>query len=124
MKRTKATDGSGAPCPPDEHSTRPSQRVPSDRALHAVAVMFGAAGDRDRLRLLVELVAGPRTVVALAAAVGKPRSRVSQQLRVLRIGRLVRGVRRGRFVFYELVGPHAQRMLASTLAHARHVQRR
>jgi DNA-binding transcriptional ArsR family regulator len=92
--------------------------VPSDATLRAVAAMFQAAGERERLGLLIELSRGAKTVAELATAVRREPSLVSQQLRVLRLSRLVRGTRDGRFIRYELIDVHAYEILRTTLEHA------
>lgn len=86
--------------------------LPDDAVLRSAALMFEAAGDVERLRLLVTLARRPRTVIALAKAVGRSPSLVSQQLRVLRGARLVRGERAGRFVRYSIADGHIERLLA------------
>ena len=81
--------------------------------------MFEAAGDPERLGLLLELACGAKTVNELAFAMGREPSLVSQQLRVLRLARLARGVRTGRHVRYELVDWRVQQLLELTLTHVR-----
>ena len=93
--------------------------MPSDAVLRSAALMLEAAGDQERLRLLVALANGELTVIDLAAAVGRSPSLVSQQLRVLRLARLVRGVRDGRFVRYRLADGHAETVLSAILEHVR-----
>ena len=89
----------------------------SDAVLRSAALMLEAAGDVERLRLLVALSSEERTVADLAAAVGRAPSLVSQQLRVLRLARLVQGVRDGRFVRYRLADGHAERVIEVILDH-------
>jgi len=80
--------------------------------------MLGAAGSAQRLALLVLLHERSRTVAEMAAALQREPSLVSQHLGVLRIARLVRGMRHGRFVFYELFDDHARQFIDAALAHA------
>lgn len=92
--------------------------LPSSRVLDDAARMFEAAGHTQRLALLVLLREGPRSVSALAEALGREPSLVSQHLGVLRAARLARGVREGRFVRYELFDAHAHTFIESAMAHA------
>ncbi len=69
-----------------------------------LAEIFKALSDPTRLRL-VKLLGeggGALCVNALACRLEVTQSAVSQHLRVLRQARLVRGVRRGPFVYYSL----------------------
>ena len=92
--------------------------MPSDAVFRSAALMLEAAGDVDRLRLLVALAEQERNVLDLAAAVGRPPSLVSQQLRVLRRARVVRGARAGRFVRYGLARAGFLLLFASRVAAA------
>jgi DNA-binding transcriptional ArsR family regulator len=87
--------------------------VPSDAVLRAAALTFEAAGDLQRLRLLVALTRSDQTVIELAATLSRAPSLISQQLRVLRRARLVHGKREGRFVRYR---PAALALLLLTRA--------
>lgn len=89
--------------------------MPSDAVLRSAALMLDAAGDAERLRLLVLLAERRSTVSELAAAVRRSPSLVSQQLRVLRLARLVCGVRQGRFIRYRLADHHAYRIVAAAI---------
>lgn len=81
--------------------------------------MLEAAGDAQRLRLLVVLCGGPMTVGELAALSSRTPSLVSQQLAVLRSARLVRAERRGRYMVYRLFDGHTQTFVESAVAHAK-----
>ena len=105
-------------CETDEHAHRSRRTPPSDAVLDDAARMFEAAGNTERLALLLLLREGPRSVSALAEALGREPSLVSQHLGVLRQARLARGVREGRFVRYELFDAHAHTFIESAIAHA------
>lgn len=106
-------------CIPDEHARRGRAALPTRATLEGAAQMLEAAGDAQRLRLLVLLCEGPMSVGELAAVAKRSPSLVSQQLAVLRSARLVRGDRRGRFIVYRLFDGHTQTFIESAIAHAK-----
>jgi len=81
----------------------------------AAARFFRVLGDPTRLGILELLLAGPRTVSELTAAVGAPRARVSNHLACLRWCGFAEAERRGRQVIYRA----ADSRLAGLLAAAR-----
>ena len=68
--------------------------------LHSNVCM--ALGDPKRIMILYELHTRPRNVSSLADDLGMPQPTVSRHLRVLRQRALVRGVRDGSSVVYQL----------------------
>ncbi|WP_318842602.1 metalloregulator ArsR/SmtB family transcription factor [Sphingomonas sp. NIC1] len=64
-----------------------------------LAELFRLLGEPNRLRLVAACLDGPRTVGDLTAEVGISQSLVSQHLRLLRAGRLLKQERSGRNVF-------------------------
>jgi DNA-binding transcriptional ArsR family regulator len=111
-----------ATCALSEHALRKGRGrpTPTTATLAGAAEIFQAAGDERRLRLLVILCEGPKSVVEIAAEAGHDPSLVSQQLRVLRRARLVRGEPEGRLVIYRLYDIHTQQLIENAVAHARH----
>jgi DNA-binding transcriptional ArsR family regulator len=79
---------------------------------------FGAA---SRLRLLWAMLEGERTVEELSEATGLGPSAASQQLRLLRQGRLVTVRRTGRHAFYRLHDDHVADLLTAIRNHHEHV---
>jgi DNA-binding transcriptional ArsR family regulator len=65
---------------------------------------LSALADPTRRAIVQRLALGPATATQLAGLAPMSRPAVSQHLRVLREAALIRGTRRGRFVFYELAG--------------------
>ncbi|MBA3540171.1 MAG: helix-turn-helix transcriptional regulator [Deltaproteobacteria bacterium] len=90
----------------------------SDAACQRAAALFRAAGDAHRLRLLEHLGHGERCVSDLAAATGTKLSTLSQQLRVLRMERLVHQRREGKHIFYSLADAHIRELVTAALHHA------
>lgn len=70
-----------------------------------LVLLFRGLGDESRLRLLAELVRGPRYVDELSSALSAPQPKVSRHLAYLRRSGLVKAERKGRHVFYHLKQP-------------------
>jgi DNA-binding transcriptional ArsR family regulator len=88
----------------------------------AVAETMKALATTSRVRILAELRAGPKSVNALAEAVGMEPSAVSQQLRVLRHLGFVIGDRDGRSVVYDLHDDHVAQLLDEAIGHVEHLR--
>ncbi len=99
-----------------------AQEPPRGRASDAqclvVAEVFAAMGDRNRVKILLQLLQGEQCVSDLASALGVSESAVSQHLRLLRTLRLVRFRKQGRYVHYALDDHHVKDLLAICLEHA------
>lgn len=80
--------------------------------------VFGTA---SRLRLMWAMLDSERTVGELSQSTGIAQSAVSQQLRLLRHGRLVAARRHGRHVHYRLHDQHVADLLAAIRHHYEHV---
>jgi DNA-binding transcriptional ArsR family regulator len=79
--------------------------------------LFRLLGEPNRLRLVVECLDGPRSVGELTEAVGVSQSLVSQHLRLLRAGRLLKQTRSVRNMFYALPDCHVRSMLTNMMDH-------
>ena len=104
----------------------PSEHEAASRPLGAaeaqeLAETLKALASPSRLRVLVELVGGERTVEQLAAASGLSQSATSHNLRILRSLRLVRTRRDGRHAYYTLYDHHVAELLAAVRHHHEHV---
>ena len=103
---------------PQEHS--PPQRPLAGSDAVALAERMAMFATASRLRILYALLPGERSVEELADAAGLPANTVSQQLRMLRSTRLVRGRRDGRRAIYALHDPHVADLLVAVRHHAEH----
>jgi ArsR family transcriptional regulator, nickel/cobalt-responsive transcriptional repressor len=74
----------------------------------------------SRLKLLFALIGVERTVEDLARATALGETVVSQQLRVLRLLRLVARRREGRHIRYRLFDDHVAELLAAVRHHGEH----
>lgn len=109
------------PAPPCSHEhPKHTHTLVSDRVLARSAALFKAMGDAARLRLLELLLQGRHCVTELAEETGVGMSTVSERLRKLHAGRLVRRQRDGKHIFYELADDHVVGLLQNALAHAAH----
>jgi DNA-binding transcriptional ArsR family regulator len=104
---------------PAEHSAA-SRLLPGSEA-EELAETLKALASPGRLRLLVELVDGERTVEQLARAAGLTPSATSHHLRILRTLRLVRARRAGRHAHYALHDRHIADLLAAARHHHEHL---
>jgi len=87
----------------------------------AVAERMQMLATPSRVQILGCLKAGPRSVSALADAVGMEASAVSHQLRSLRHLGLVVGERRGKQVIYGLHDSHVAQLLDQAVFHVQHL---
>ena len=105
--------------PDREHHPAPSRPVDAEEAAE-LAELMAAFATASRVRLLYALYGVERTVEELAAGTELAPSVVSQQLRVLRLFRLVKGRRDGRHVRYRLHDDHVADLLAAIRHHGEH----
>lgn len=78
----------------------------------AAADTLKAVAHPLRLRLVALLAEGDFHVNELAEAVGHSQAIVSQQLRILRMARLVSAEPRGGFVYYRLIEPQLKKLVS------------
>jgi DNA-binding transcriptional ArsR family regulator len=105
------------------------EHEPVDRPLEveeaeALAEAMRVFGAGSRLRLLWAMLGGERTVEQLVESTGLAPSAASQQLRLLRQGRLVAVRRDGRHAFYRLHDHHVAELLAAIRHHYEHAHPR
>jgi ArsR family transcriptional regulator len=112
QKDTEKTECEGHEHPAHEHSPLPEWQIEES------AAMFQALGDVARLRILETLMDGQHCVSELAEESGDGMSTVSQRLKTLRHGGLVKRRREGRHIYYALADDHVVELLRNALAHA------
>jgi DNA-binding transcriptional ArsR family regulator len=90
--------------------------TPTD--LEPVSALFKALGSPLRLAVVTALdEAGPLCVHELVSRLAVPQPLVSQHLRVLREADLVRGVRRGKEIAYEIADVHVAHVVRDAVRH-------
>jgi DNA-binding transcriptional ArsR family regulator len=100
---------------------RSARRPLSAREAESLAESMRAFGAGSRLRLLYAMLAGERTVEELVQLTGLAPSAASQQLRLLRQGRLVAVRRAGRHAHYRLHDHHVAELLTAIRHHHEHL---
>lgn len=85
----------------------------------AMAALFKAMGDPNRLRILWALHGGEMCVCDLAALLEASESAVSHQLRLLRQMHLVGNRRQGQVLYYRLNDDHIHTLIQMSLEHVR-----
>ena len=94
----------------------PASALPS-RQTEELADMFRLMGDPTRLRIVLACLPEPLAVGEIALRLTLSPSLVSHHLRLLRAGRILRGERRGRHVYYSAADEHVSRVVADMSAH-------
>jgi ArsR family transcriptional regulator, lead/cadmium/zinc/bismuth-responsive transcriptional repressor len=97
--------------------TAVQRRMPDGSSFEHLAQIFGAMGDRTRLKILFALANAELCVHDLAHLLGVSVSAVSHQLRLLRSLRLVKLRREGRYAYYSLDDHHVAALLEMGLEH-------
>ena len=92
--------------------------------LEGAADLLRALASPHRLAIVRELDGGARCVHELVDALGVSQPLVSQHLRVLRAGHLVRAERRGREMAYSLADAHVAHIVHDAVVHASHSEER
>jgi len=101
------------------HATgRPAAPPVGEREAAAVADLFRTLADPTRLRILALLAEGETCVHVICARLGMGQSAVSHQLRLLRVGHLVRTRRVGREIYYALDDDHVVQLIRDGRHHA------
>lgn len=82
-----------------------------------MAATFKWLGDPTRLRIILSCLDAPQFVGDIALELKLTLSLVSQQMRLLRSGRLVIGVRKAKRIAYEVSDDHIKTVLVQMLDH-------
>lgn len=82
--------------------------------------VFSMLADSTRVRLVLALAEGERSVSDLATAVQKSPTAVSQHLAKLRMARMVSTRQDGNRVFYRLANGHAAKLVRDAIHQAEH----
>ena len=109
----------GVRCIHKELVTTARERALPSGEYEAMAGLFKAMGDPNRLRILWALGHSEMCVCDLAALVGSSESAVSHQLRMLRQMALVKKRRQGQVLYYRLNDDHVHTLIDVALEHIR-----
>lgn len=92
-------------------TTEPAGAPDAATEAKALARYFRGLGDPTRVRILLALLEGERSVSELVELTGAPQSRVSNHLACLKWCRFVEAERRGRSVLYRVTDPRLTELL-------------
>jgi DNA-binding transcriptional ArsR family regulator len=95
-------------------------REPDGQYVELAVEVFAMLADATRVRLILALRDGERSVNQLAETVEKSPAAVSQHLAKLRLSRMVTTRQDGTRVFYRLVDEHASRLVSDAIFQAEH----
>ncbi len=82
-----------------------------------LADFFSAFSDSTRLKILVNLLEGEKTVTEICNLTGISQSAISHQLTKLRIMKLVKGTKSGKYTCYSLDDEHIETIINYSLEH-------
>jgi DNA-binding transcriptional ArsR family regulator len=103
------------------HPLSPS---PSPNDLITVVEIFKSLSEEVRIRLILLLHQGEKSVGELTKELELPQSTVSRHLAVLRAAKLVITRREGTYIYYALKSSHAGDLVVQAFAHAEHQRRK
>jgi DNA-binding transcriptional ArsR family regulator len=95
-------------------------RDPDSQFVELAVEVFSMLADATRVRLILALREGERSVNDLAVTVDKSPAAVSQHLAKLRLGRFVATRQEGTRVFYRLENEHASQLVSDAIFQAEH----
>jgi|GEM_PF-655417 len=90
-----------------------SEEQPSGRQLQSAAKFLKALAHPLRLAMVCGLLKNSSTQTHISKVLGVPQSTVAQHLRVLRQSGVIRGVRNGTTVHFEVCDPRAKLILST-----------
>jgi len=82
--------------------------------------IFKALGDFTRLRIVLAIFDGGKSVGDIARELDMTQSAISHQLKTLKDNDLVKSVRKGKEVHYYLSDEHVKEIVAQVLEHTSH----
>lgn len=94
---------------------------PESQYVDFAAEVFTLLSDATRVRIVLALREGEKSVNELAEEVGKSPTVVSQHLAKLRWGKIVAARQEGNRAFYSLIDEHARELVTHAVFQAQHV---
>lgn len=94
---------------------------PDSQYADFAAEVFTLLSDATRVRIVLALREGEKSVNELAEGVGKSPTVVSQHLAKLRWGKIVHARQEGNRAFYSLIDEHARELVTHAVFQAQHV---
>lgn len=78
------------------------QQIPSQREIERLSSVYKLLGEPTRLKIMLSLNSSEMCVCDLAAMLNSSPSAISQQLKLLRMAKLVQARKDGKMVYYRL----------------------
>ncbi len=91
--------------------------LPEDEVLYDLAELFKMFGDSTRIKILYALFTRELCVCDIAELLGLTQSAISHQLRILKMGKLVKYRREGKVVYYSLADDHVRSIIGQGKEH-------
>ncbi len=92
----------------------------TEEQIYVLSDFYKVFGDSTRIKILVELINGEKTVTELVDNLDMSQSAISHQLQVLRKNRIVKNKRKGKYVIYSLDDSHILSTLTEGIEHIMH----
>lgn len=92
----------------------------NENQIESLSNFYKAIGDVTRMKILLKLVDGEKTVSELVELLCMSQSAISHQLQVLRSHRIVKNVRSGKCVIYSIDDTHVLNTLLQGIEHMKH----
>ena len=92
-------------------------KMPAENALYDLAEFYKVFGDSTRIRILYALFESSLCVCDIAGTLEMTVSAVSHQLKILKQARLVKCIRDGKSMIYELADDHVKTILGQGMEH-------
>ena len=92
-----------------------------DDSLQTLSDLFRAYSDMTRLRIILSLIYGEKSVSDLCTAIDMEQSAVSHQLSTLKRMHIVKSRRNGKSVLYSLHDNHVLQIINQGLEHVSHI---
>jgi DNA-binding transcriptional ArsR family regulator len=91
--------------------------MPDQASIEGLGQLFKLLGDPSRLKIIHVLTHQELCVADLSALLGMQQPAVSQQLKLLRLSRLVKNRKDGKTVYYTLDDEHVSGLFGIALSH-------
>lgn len=105
-----------------QHKTvvkKAKENMPTAEYIHIMCDMLKILGEPSRMRIVLALMQGEMCVLHIVEAVDGNQSAVSQQLRILKNGRLIKSRREGKNILYSIADEHVLEIVKMSMEHAR-----
>lgn len=95
------------------------ENMPTAEYLSIMCEMLKILGEPSRMKIVMSLMQGEMCVLHIVEAVDGNQSAVSQQLKVLRNGGLIKSRREGKNILYSIADEHVFEIVKMSVEHAR-----